>query len=141
MKCLTEVLGPGPAGCKLDTSVKTNDGCTIVAAHRAHLPTAAPRAVSKFTPRKDLNMDPRGWASGSPGSSCPGSAEDRKVGKALAHPPPPAKSKAGRLQSTPAETGQAHCSGTDISDRGGNILSWPPDTKTTTETKHEPERT
>lgn len=23
LKCLTKVLGPGPAGCKLDTSVKT----------------------------------------------------------------------------------------------------------------------
>lgn len=94
MKCLSKVLGPGPAGCKLDISVTTRAVQSLLPTE----PVIFQQQVlerSKFTPRKDLNVDPRGQASGYPGSSCPGSAEDRKTGKALAHPPRQSQRQAG----------------------------------------------
>lgn len=57
----------------------------------------------------------------------------------LAHPS--SKVKTHRGQPTPAETGRARFSGTDISDHGGNVLSKWHDLKPTTETEHKPECT
>lgn len=96
----------------------------------------------KIHPRRDLELGScsqgiANWAPPHGGQWGTGGQEDKEAALGLS---PPAQSRSDRGQPTPAETGQAHFSGTDISDRGGNFSS-EGNSQMTTETKHEPEST
>lgn len=109
--------GPGPAGRKPDAGVQTRVLTLVTVPPHPASPTQLKQHTEQGenSPQERLNLGPRGqgvanWASGG--------QEDEEATLWLI---PPAQSQTDRGQPTPAEMGQAHFSGTDISDRGGNF--------------------